>query len=338
MEAVSSPPNSTRRHKKKKHRSSSTRKGAKHSKSSSSRPKGEKAKKKAKKNKEQHVLEKRAESLSAVSEHPLEDAKKSLESIKEIPLFDLKLEENFEQVKPIHYVFSQLGHTCAPDALFTLLFESEMIGPVLTALNEESFEIQLYKNDSTLGDSVKSLLLALERYHDMKELEKAAHTTGQTIVRYMSRNVAKQRGTQISSILRKGYPTCTTNATPIEAIHTYVENIVTKNRMGLFTADQKIRYILGTELEESDIEKIFACIFVIVKEGTPIGHMMGMYRKGDNWYLVNNELGSLYVAKDSERIKQLFQIIALAEDEVAFLWNSDWYFMPGTIRFFVHNS
>lgn len=337
MEAVSSSQNSTRRHKKKKHRSSSTRKGAKHTKSSSSRRLGEKAIKKSKKKKEQTILEKRAESLSAISESPKEIAKHSLEPIDEIPVFDLKLEENFEQVKPIHYVFSQLGHTCAPDALFTLLFESETIGPVLTALNEESFEIQLFKNDATLGDSVKSLLLALERYHDMKDLEKAAHTTGQTIVRYMSRNVAKQRGTQISSILRKGYPTCTTKATPIEAIHTYVENIVTKNRMALFTADQKIRYILGTELEDADLDKIFACIFVIFKEGTPIGHMIGMYRKGDNWYLVNNELGSLYVAKDPERIKQLFQIIALAEDEVAFMWNSQWYFMPNTIRFFVHS-
>lgn len=338
MEAVSLPQNSTRRHKKKKHKSSSTRKGAKHKKSSSSRPKGEKAKKKAKALKEQQVLEKRAESLSAVSEHPLEDAEKSLESIAEIPVYDLKLEENFEQVKPIHYVFSQLGHTCAPDALFTLLFESETIGPILTALNEESFEIQLFKNDAILGDSVKSLLLALERYHDMKDLEKAAHTTGQSIVRYMSRNVAKQRGTQISSILRKGFPTCTTKATPVEAIHTYVENIVIKNRMGLFDADQKIHYILGTELEEADLDKIFACIFVIIKEGTPIGHMMGMYRKGDNWYLVNNELGSLYIAKDPARIKQLFQLIALGEDNIAFMWNSDWYLMSNTIRFFIHDS
>jgi hypothetical protein len=336
MEEVSSPSNSTRHLKKKQHKSSSTRKGAKHTKSSSSRRRGDKAIKKAKKKKEDELLEKRTAILSAVSEYPEKTAKESLESINELPVFDLKLSENFEQVKPIHYVFSQLGHTCAPDALFTLLFESEIIGPVLTKLNEESFEIQLFKNDATLGDSVKSLLLALERYRDMKELEKVAHTTGQTLVRYMSRNVAKQRGAQISSILRKGYHTCITKATPVEAIHSYIENIITKNRMGLFEPDQKIRYILGTELDEADISKIFACIFVIVKDKAPVAHMMGMYRRDGNWYLVNNELGSLYVAKDTERITQLFKLIALGEEEVIYMWDNEWYFMPEFIRFFVH--
>lgn len=337
MDRVSSSPNSTRSHKKKARRSSSTRKGAKATKSSSSRRKGDKAKKMAKKKKENKMLEKRKTSLSAVSEHPEEDAKESLESIHAIPLYDLKLSENFEQVTPIHYVFSQLGHTCAPDALFTLLFEADIIGPVLRGLNEESFEIQLFKNDAMLGDSVKALLLALDRYKEMKELETAARSTGPGLVRYMSRNVAKQRGTQISSILRKGYHTCSTKATPVDAIHTYVENIVTKNRMGLFGSDQKIKYILGTELEEEDIDKIFACIFVIFKVGIPVGHMMGMYRKGDNWYLVNNELGSLYVAKNPNLITQLFKLMALGDDNVAFAWNNGWYFMPKFIRFFVHN-
>lgn len=332
MERISSSPEGsvTRKHKKKR-RSASTRKGAKAIKSSSSRQHGEVAVKKGKKKRAESMLEKRA-----LSEYPEKDAKKSLEPIEEMPVFDLKLEEGFEQVKPIHYVFSQLGHTCAPDALFTLLFEAETIGPVLLGLSEDSFEIQLFKNDAVLGDSVKALLLALDRYKEMKQLETAARSTGPGLVRYMSRNVAKQRGTQISSILRKGHHYCSTKATPVDAIHTYIENIVTKNRMGLFDSDQKMKYILGTKLEESDIDKIFACIFVIFKDGTPIGHMMGMYKKGDNWYLVNNELGSLYVAKDSSKITQLFKLIALGEDEVIYMWNAEWYFMPASIRFFVH--
>lgn len=337
MDRVSSSPNSTRSHKKKKHRSSSTRKGAKSTKTSLSRQKGEKAIKKSKKKKSAKLLEQRIISLSAVSEHPEEDAKKSLEAIEEeLPVFDLKLSENFEQVKPIHYIFSQLGYTCAPDALFTLLFEAETIGPILRELNEESFQIQLFKNDAILGDSVKALLLALDRYKEMKELETAARGTGPGLVRYMSRNVAKQRGTQISSILRKGHHYCSTKATPVEAIHSYVENIVIKNRMGVFGSDQKIKYILGTELEESDIDKIFGCIFIIVKDGVPISHMMGMYRKGSNWYFVNNELGSLYVAKDPNRIIQLFKLLALGDDEVIYMWDDSWYFKPNFIRFFVH--
>ena len=158
--------------------------------------------------------------------------------------------ENIEAHRPLKYIFSQRGDTCATDLAYTIIFEADPIRTYMLAGD--------YLNVHGAYDVSRALRAAKSRYQRMQLLSKAARPTLRSRVR--SEN-ANNNGEKLGIEMK----TCTSSllsGTSFNDIYRTFTSVLKRDRFKLLPANLRIDVHIQDDAPQP-FANVFAMIFYI---------------------------------------------------------------------------
>jgi hypothetical protein len=206
-------------------------------------------------------------------------------------------------------MFSQRGSTCASDALFTMLFENDVFGPLLRSTN---FDSMIKPSDKVLGKYLQALKLAKQRYvrmfADPRRFTNTSSSSGYALPgRRRALSINNDIGNSVmQSLLLED--TCVSGLSTAET-REFIKKILVENVLSM-PGMPKLFLKKEFEMDEDSID-FDNLIFIDIgtkafKEGYSSGHATGILQKAGRWYFIDNEIGFLHEFQDIDWLKRVF--------------------------------
>jgi hypothetical protein len=206
------------------------------------------------------------------------------------------------RVRPPLYTFSQLGSTCASDALFTILLQADNIGDIFI------------KNAQKIKDEHLDPIItnALSRYERMLELE-SEHVHTSSKGRRTSLNLNTRYGEAVlhgisGTDMKDDKCIGLRKSNIIEYIKDIQHIFITNN---IIQDIKELNVFYGTEFNKfmqnstSNLHSVKGIYLHIPGNITQIGHAISFVKIYDEWYLSDNEHGMLHKISDIHLINLL---------------------------------
>ena len=215
--------------------------------------------------------------------------------------------ENIEAHRPLKYIFSQRGDTCATDLAYTIIFEADPIRTYMLAGD--------YLNVHGAYDVSRALRAAKSRYQRMQLLSKTARPTLRT--RERSEN-ANNNGEKLGIEMK----TCTSSllsGTSFNDIYRTFTSVLKRDRFKLLPANLRIDVHTQDDAPQP-FENVFAMIFYIEckEKEEELSHAVGMLKQGGEWFFADNEIGLLHPIANKIFVEQLFNTTIADANAVSF--------------------
>lgn len=195
------------------------------------------------------------------------------------------------------FTFTQRGDTCASDTLFSILLMADGLKEYFT------------KNISESDHNLETLRLAQERFKEMQKLE-ASGSSGPSGRRY-SINETEGRGKQIRTLIGTCMKSGITMAELQNVVNKLIEGVKAPVRVHVGDKYKKISNVQG--------------ILFAGNSGKGLGHIIGILKIDNKWWISDNEVGYLHLITDNTFVTTLLEMLTTKTykpDDVVFTFNS----------------
>jgi hypothetical protein len=209
-----------------------------------------------------------------------------------------------------HLMFSQRGVTCAPDALFTMIMESDYIGDVFEVADLD--KITAPAAGSRAERYLSALKGAKKRYTRM--FDRSYMFRGFSGMSYVEPRL-RRTFSVANNLGEKVLMNLTSCEMPIGTlpshIHEFLDSVLIKNELAIpWLSEMKFNVRLASEMrpdEVLDLDKVSFLLLNCVPLGdvTAIGHAVGIFQRVGKWFYVDNEVGYLHEFKDLVWLKTI---------------------------------